>query len=843
MPGVSQSQHFSLQNFIQRALRDGWHRTYAKKGKTGVQSLLAHSLNALSISMAIMRLMGWQQGSEKWNAVIASRLFHDYAKRRWKKGERPPKALTEDEITQIKEILVNMGFSEKVAEKSIDLTLKDEIPGNIEDTLALLKREAPTPDEQDIAALGDRLASIKNLSDLEHQIYPDTKRLLNRFNFTLTHHQVGIVRGITTLLLHKSLIRIHREHEFIPVLYFPSGVLYIGKGTPPRIEKEEILHALEEELQEFIKLQASVSIGQAAMGAVNQTPLKAPEYALMSSEANKKFWDYAFSQNVIKSPNVRPAELKGEIGIGSELSSIIDRWDNLEIGQKEALIRLYKGVHHLFVYFNALLKTAIDWGVENAEELASTVFLAEFKKPIPNGLFTLKFTTKKAEVATVINNLLNSINAETNLEKALSILKSFIIETSKQLTQKCSQQALKRISEPLYMLLNDLVHPNFEKTIDITQKSYKEYISGKRKAGTPVCIIDGNPAEIIGIAKLHGQGVQSFTNLLAGGSQITTTNKSRFCKLCNVEAQLRSLLMSRWSDGEILFIIPQVNSTPIILDEIWQRMSITLESIANVGKLSDWSWWARRIIENKLNVDASVFIASFITERKSSNYEILVDNLTQILKEEYENDLNTLLFYYPEIEASDFRDFVEKALERGEIPIEKIREASFRADATITIITANYAVVLIPFKIRSVHGNAKESETSALLRKMFFGTLMARLFLASALYADTPLSVLSAEIFPQGYFRIPKKLGLRPVLENLGIPDESWVPLEKVDELLEKLAALLIAERVLGPDGGYGKDTLLEIATRHPGMVLSRAAQTGKGWYELIKMLDIYWSA
>lgn len=310
-----------------------------------------------------------------------------------------------------------------------------------------------------------------------------------------------------------------------------------------------------------------------------------------------------------------------------------------------------------------------------------------------------------------------------------------------------------------------------------------------------------------------------------------------------MEAQLRALVMSRWSEGEVLFLVPQVNSTPIVFEEIWQRMSVTLESIATIGNISDWSWWAERVLKDELDVGASMLFANFLTEHlKLSKYEPFIGELVKILKEESENNLDRLLFYY-EIEASDFRDFAEKALRKGVIPPEKIREASFRANAAITIVTANYAVMLIPFKIRSVYGNAKESETSALIRKMFFGTLMARLLLASAIYTGTPLSVLSAEIYPQGYFKIPKKLGLRPVLEKLGVSNELWIPLEKADDVLEKLAAILRAERILGQDAGYGKNTLIEIATRHPGMVLARAAQTGKTWSKLIKVLDRYWNA
>jgi len=836
-------QSFTLQKFIQCALNDGWHRIYAKKGKTGVQSLLAHSLNALSVSMAIMKLMDWQENSVKWNTVIASRLIHDYAKRRWQEGRRPPKALTDDEIKKIKRMLRELGLSEKIVEKSLDLALKDETPGNIEDALAILKRKACMPDEQDVAALGDRLASIKNLSNLEYQIYEDTKHLLNRFGLNLTYHKVGIVRGITTLILHKALIRIHQEHGFIPVLYFPSGVLYIGRETPLQVDKEKLLQTLEEELKDFIELQAPSSIGQAAMGAVNQTPLKAPEYALMSPEAVEKFWHYAFGQNVIKSPTAHPAELKGEEGIGLELSGIIKIWNNIDRGRREALIKLYKGVHHLFVYFNAFLKTAIEWGVKDAEELVSTVFLNIFGKPAPQGLFLLKFTTKKHEVASIIDTLLDDLNAKTNLENALSLLRSFIIEASRQIAQKCSQEALKKISEPLSMLLSDLVYPSLEDPRAMAQRSYGKYNSGKRKTGTPVCVIDGNPAEMTGIAQLHGQGVQSFNNLLAGGSQITTTNKSRFCKLCNMEAQLRALIMSRWSDGEILFVVPQVNSTSTVFNEIWQKMSVTLESIANIGNISDWAWWAERILKKELNVSASMLFASFLAEHpKLSKHEAFMEELVKTLKEESEDNLTLLLFNYPQIEASNFREFAEKALEQGIIPIEKIREVSLRATAAITIVTANYGVMLIPFKIRSVHGNAEESETSALLRKMFFGTLIARLFLASVIYAETPLSVLSAEIRPQGYFKIPKKLGLRPVLENLGTPNDSWVPLGRVDEILEKLAALLKVERLLGQNAGYGKDTLLEIASRHPGMVLTRAAQADKTWSQLVKLLDIYWN-
>ena len=206
----------------------------------------------------------------------------------------------------------------------------------------------------------------------------------------------------------------------------------------------------------------------------------------------------------------------------------------------------------------------------------------------------------------------------------------------------------------------------------------------------------------------------------------------------------------------------------------------------------------------------------------------------------YHDDLELALLHYREIKANNFRELVEKAFHKGIIPQEFIREAHMKIHATFSVITANYVIIMTSSKIKK---SAEESETSALIRKMFFGILMARLFLMSAIYADAPLSVLPAEIYPQGYFKIPKKLGLRPILMNLKLSNESWVPLDKVDEILEKLAALLKAEEAI-KEAGYGKDTLLEIATRHPGMVLARAAQSRKilpKMGKLIQALDHYW--
>ncbi|RLG49730.1 MAG: type I-D CRISPR-associated protein Cas10d/Csc3, partial [Thermoproteota archaeon] len=339
--------------FVREALERKWHLVEAKCGAHGAQTLLAHSLNAMSVTYSVGKVLGWSE--DKLRLAVASRAVHDIAKKRWKCGkERPPKGMNEEEEKEAREILRHLGLSEEEISVAISLAQKDETFGNIKDFMAGAKHEAIAPDVLDLAMLGDRLASMKDPSE---PVYKDTEARLKRLGLFITYHKVSVVRGISTYLLHRALIELYQQKGFAPVLFFSSGVVYVGKKEAPRLTREEVLRSLEETLTSFLR-EKKRELGRAAIGVVSQKAIKAPEYVFVDEDVAKALWNLLTKQKSVADPSVKDNDLSAK-GFGSYLG------DELTLGEREAAIKFYKGMKYLLTYFNNLLKSAKeDFGVK-----------------------------------------------------------------------------------------------------------------------------------------------------------------------------------------------------------------------------------------------------------------------------------------------------------------------------------------------------------------------------------------------------------------------------------------------------------------------------------------------
>ena len=817
--------------FVEEALKRGWHLVEAKCGREGAQSLLAHSLNSMSIAYRIGHLLKWPES--KVLVVVASRAVHDIAKKRWKCGhERPPKGMTEEEEEEAKEILKAMGLSGDYLRKALALAQKDEVSGGIVDAIAGLKHEAVEPDLVDLAMLADRLASTKDPSETP---YEDTKRRLERLGITVAHHKVSVVRGISTYLLHKALMFLYERNGFHPVLYFPSGIIYIGKGEHPSFTKEELLESLRDALKKFVVSRREV-IGRAAMGIITQKPVKAPEYVFIDEKTAENFWIYAIKQKVIRDPTVKRSD-HGERGFGSILP------ENLELGEIEASIKFYKGMKNLLAYMNSLLRASKEFGIDNPEKIAKESFKKIFSEEMPESVLRVANTTPNVQAKEIIDELSETIGLEGwNLEAALDKMKRFLIEMTKDLVRNLKEDPMEGFG--IEELLDDLIYPITNDPLSLAEKRFDTYKKGKAKAGTLVCPICGKQASVRGVAAMHGEGVEGFSNLLEGGSRVGGSNKLNFCKLCDLEAKLRALIIEGWNKGDILFLVPMINSSPEMRLALWEETQMLLRKVTGTFGLFNERAWADAVLGEKLNEGVAIIWKSIFSSMSPNRVRRVIRKIAGIIENEHKTLERAIEWY--KIDASDFEELAYKLLERGEIP-EEILDELEEGSGTYLLVTENYTILFLNKKIAARLGRDEESETSASLRKLFYALLFSRIMQASAIYAPIPLSVLSIDLKPQGYVRIPRMLGAREALKRLGIWDEEWVLIPKADNVLKRVASLIKVHILLL--NLFGKDGLLSIAKSHPGKVLTRASSTRffsekiskKSRLDLLRCLEMYW--
>ncbi|RLG43432.1 MAG: hypothetical protein DRN92_09480, partial [Thermoproteota archaeon] len=710
--------------------------------------------------------------------------------------------MNEEEEKAGREILRHVGLSEEEISVAISLAQKDETFGNIKDFMAGAKHEAIAPDVLDLAMLGDRLASMKDPSE---PVYKDTEARLKRLGLFITYHKVSVVRGISTYLLHRALIELYQQKGFAPVLFFSSGVVYVGKKEAPRLTREEVLRSLEETLTSFLR-EKKRELGRAAIGVVSQKAIKAPEYVFVDEDVAKALWNLLTKQKSVADPSVKDNDLSAK-GFGSYLG------DELTLGEREAAIKFYKGMKYLLTYFNNLLKSAKeDFGVKDAEEIAKKTFKEEFGEELPDSVLGVIFQTPNQEAKASIDLLSKSLNLKGyNLKEAFLRIKPFLIKTTEKIASRCKQEALR--SFKLEDLLKDLVYPSFESPMDLVKDAYSSYLTGKTGSGSVVCPNCGQPSEVVGVAAVHGDGVEGFSNSLRGGSRAGGRNKLHFCAVCDLEAKLRALILDGWNKGDVLFLVPMINSSPALLKALWDEVSKLIRKISVTTGLIDEGGWSRTILENKLVKGSAEIWESIVRSIGKNRRKRVVKKFAEIIRQEYGSLEVAAKELAPEIgkEVSSFEDIASILIDKGEIP-EDLLDALEVESNSFLLTAENYMVLFLNKKIAARKGREEESETSAMIRKLFYALLFATMMQVSAIYAPIPISVVSAEIRPRGYASVPIKLGMRDVLERLGIwkaekaEGEVWVKISKADDVLFRLACLMSVSRALYDV--YGKDFL-----------------------------------
>ncbi|MDB9427616.1 type I-D CRISPR-associated protein Cas10d/Csc3 [Microcystis aeruginosa CS-555/01A07] len=93
----------------------------------------------------------------------------------------------------------------------------------------------------DLACLADRLASIiKHPHDAEKASLQDLLYSLSDGELKFTYHSIAENRGVLTNVLNNAVMEAHQELDYQPLLYLPTGVVYIAPKNAPEVSLETL---------------------------------------------------------------------------------------------------------------------------------------------------------------------------------------------------------------------------------------------------------------------------------------------------------------------------------------------------------------------------------------------------------------------------------------------------------------------------------------------------------------------------------------------------------------------------------------------------------------------------
>ena len=831
---------------IKAGLSRKWHLRRAKRKAT--QSLLVHSLNVMSIADSITGILG--EFDRDLITILSAAFIHDAAKAKTEAQEvlsngkgvflhKDSNVISDGEFASILEE-IGVKNDEAVIE-CIALARAMEESEGITHLTDMLKKSPKNPKLIDIIMLADELAGIRELSDSRS---PKLERTLNKLGLHLYYYKVSMVRGILTQILHRAIIKTIKEKGGIPVSYYSYGTLFISKTPIADPTEKEIRGALENEISEYISNIDPIRIGKAIFGRITETVIIAPELLFVSRETIGAFWKYIGDQRFALNPQLPPTGTQRE-----KWMRLIKKKYALE--DPQLIEEKFKEVRAI-LYLTQVMKEVYKLSLKNdeAENLITDSICEDLGLQKSEAMSLIPKLWKVSHITSADDGL--SIYHELAASPVLSKLRrTEVVEKLRRVYSKITVSIFDKnlakarfpISDVAELLVGEIEKPLLISYKDLAKEIFENYAEGKRKAkGGVSCALCSNVPFEEAAASLIGES-EIFTNLVEGGTCLGGKNKVKICKLCCYEAKMRSIFLK--NPEETIFVFPQVQIGAQV-NGVWQQTMEHLLSAQSNGirALQETEAWADIILRQKLD-EKNVEAFKLIVE-KSKNWRI--GTITRYLEDNY--DLESPeefldLFGIPN-ENGGYKSYRElsTAVVEGQIKlpteIENKLQAYSRDTARFTakMDAPNYVMLMVS-GLRWRRGKIEESDTAYFLRKMFLGAVLARLFLASVTFSNIPFEIK----FPTpvaGYLEVPRKIGLTNVYSELEIKE--WISLEQLDEVLSRVAALILIEEVLRRETNVGKDALFALSKELPGRILNQYLQASGNLHNryLVKLINTW---
>lgn len=547
-----------LQNLILKCVKigisKGWEDIPAK-WKGGIQTLLVHSWNASSLTLDIMTVVGDFDQKSKKIGVVAS-FFHDYTKAT-NQHDRLPK-------DKLQEIVAPLGLSEEEVNEVFAVIAEIENPTTPDRFFAQISsRKKNDRRVSDVCRLADQLLVIRSLTQFE--LTKGAEELLNNFDLNVEYHLVSPVRGICTQILHATLENYYKKKKFRPILFFPEGTLYLGRGKVKPPKRQILLKELKKEFDRLFSENPAFQQGSRAFGSWTATLITDVTLALNSKSSVKSFWDAVYAKPIVTGWLTKNRTLDALhlaiFYIFYALKALVS-----ELAKK---IEASVTTEQLFLDFQKMMSKEL--GLNN--KLSDTILT------ISN---TTKNEIKKQLSKKILDSSLDYLQvSDRSPETCLETLRDKVIKISQMLREKY-MPFVERISQRvLEELLDDVSRPLLWKIEGRVNKCWEAFVSGKKERGTPICCFCARPAETVASSSMFGKGAESFNNLLVGGSTITGYNKAQTCLLCEFEEKLRRALRGGYE--EAIYVFPQVNLSRSLWGIWFENSQALLSGVSGIA--------------------------------------------------------------------------------------------------------------------------------------------------------------------------------------------------------------------------------------------------------------------
>ena len=825
MVNLSDSDLFN--KCIEVALKEKWHLLLSKREATGTDSLLTHTLNVMSVAETLMKILGGFDEVEKLE-VLSGCFIHDSGKedpevQQILSGGNSGSLKHKGDMNRKSQLLKAMGIDNSLHETILAIDTIMERPESSNHKIDIVCSQVPEEKIWRVVQLADQIVSQKSLDNIELKKGSLFAETLDRLGVNLSYHKVSMIRGIITQLLHNGVMKAYGEYGWIPTLYYPDGTVYISKESTNIPGREEILGYVKDTVENYIESIPACELGASAFsGDIRISILNSPEFLFRDDDCVDAFWERIVSQKAIREAAFPSEKQKAEDWTKALATKTNEEQAVIELRYKKvrAITRLAIVMKEVASYCEE--KRSGAWGFF-IKELRERL---QVKEDIDKVLRRVANTSPTEQLVEVYNDLaLPTMLDEKNVDFLVRATMIHFKEITKKLRKFMNgtiQIDFQKIAE---QLLDDLERPLVNDPHLRSLETNRRYQSGKTK-GSVSCILCGNPPTARGTKPLIGEGVESFLNLMKGGIRINGDHKAWICPLCELEAKIRLVFVP--DNKETILVLPQLNISESIKKKWSKGLKNLIDGMEDLGlkPLRD-RYWIDIVISGKIDEDEKQIFTDII--QNDASKEARIRTISKWLENRY-TSIDDMKPFLPN-DAMAVKDFEAAALHLveeklhlpEEVMLEMGKDVKKSAGLHCSYVSPNYILITSAFPTAQMD----ESETSAIIRKVFIGLLLSRLFLASVVYPVTALGMYYHTGPTKGYLRVPQKLGLVNIYRRLGI--SNWIKVGQIDDMLLKLAYYLkVDDILLATDSGFGKDNLLILLKKQPGEVLNRYLQVNK---------------
>jgi transcriptional regulator with XRE-family HTH domain len=847
-----------LQSFAEKRK---WHLKYAKFNWRVHQSLLTHSLNVASISLSLLEFLENNRVIEQKDSnnihlqLLLTGFLHDCGKEsdiyqnavRQSIDKSGPEPLDfghqHEKVTRP----VTEALKEHVNEQlNITDDILDEVIWSItqlgkrENAAAISQSFSRSPSMTallcaEIVHFSDVLAS-KQTVDEGVNITLDGPVISK---LSLCHSKIAHVRGVLTHFLHVALEEQFENQGFKPLLWFPDGTIYVGlkENCKPKVEKDMIKMVTCEKMKNILSQSHAREMARAAFGGLPQRVICAPEFLLTSNETIRLFWKFILAQKFSDPSNKADKDLtEPEKKLLMALSEQLRNTDEIS---KRMFLSRFIADFNLFIVLYAIRKELIDSTPNNNKKMVMTDATQRINSILVDCLGLQGGSIDKwPEIA-----------LQTKTEKRMSVVLSFqespyyhsphiwrnkleeaLIKSTLELRDIWKTVVPDKFEKISKLLTNDIAVPIDSATILEDAKELEDVIArGKTNHGTIVCQKCGGVASIEAQAKLFG-GSEIYHDNLIAGLRVGGGNKLNVCELCEFEEKLR-LMLTGGNTGytNSFYILPQLSLSRKQQIQ-WQTTINKIEhNRGNIPSLFRLNQWAEAFLN-----DQNLFISDSMDVPYLSQTNLLRVINDIAVKENLENDLSPMID--PPLDARNGAEVLTLLNENKAKLTDHFQQEVDKSlnQVELVYIAPNFMLLLTEGTV----AQKDEPVVSTEIKWTYLRCLLARIFHAtvhSEVFRDPHRTSL-------GHTMVLANLNLRPLSKKLNTKN-GWIDIPDVEQAIKKLSALILIEKELSANAGYGKSTLLRLLHEEPGRVLHRAMTKNNkvNSRKLIKYLDIWY--